>query len=111
MMSVYLTRKGYTVTAQDSTEKAWAAFEAEPEEYAVAVLDATLRGMSTQELALRLLEGNSSIRVVVASGYPVDLSSLEAAAQGRVEFVQKPFSGEMLAQTMRRLLGPEKEDV
>jgi two-component system C4-dicarboxylate transport response regulator DctD len=110
MMGLYLTRMGYAVTALDSTEKASAAADESRGEYAAAVLDATLRGMSTQDLALRLLEMNPAICVVVASGYPVDTSALEAAAgPGRVHFVQKPFTAEMLAGTLRRLIGSQKE--
>jgi DNA-binding NtrC family response regulator len=111
MMGLYLTRMGYAVTALDSTEKAWTAAEESPEGFDAAVLDATLRGMSAQDLALRLLGASPSICVVVASGYPVDLSALEAEAAGRVCFVQKPFTAEMLAGTLRRLIGSQKEDV
>jgi FixJ family two-component response regulator len=47
----------------------------------------------------------------MASGYPVDMSRLEAAAPGRVGFVQKPFTPQALAEAVRRMLAPEKEDV
>jgi DNA-binding NtrC family response regulator len=77
-------------------------------EYAGAVLDATLRGMTTQDLALKLLAANPSICVVVASGYPVEMSAVEAAGPGRVSFVQKPFTADALVRTLRRMLGPEE---
>src|SRR5690349_20104236 len=109
MMGSYLTRMGYAVTELDSTEKAWAAAEEARGQFAAAVLDATLRGMSTSDLALRLLQANPSICVIIASGYPVDTSALEAAGPGRVHFVQKPFTAETLAGTLRRLIGPQEE--
>jgi len=111
MMGVYLTRMGYSVTTMDSADRAWAAIEGSAVDLAAAVLDATLRGLSAQDLALRLLAANPSIRIVIASGYPSDLSALEAAAPGRVRFVQKPFTAEMLAGALRRMLGPKEEDV
>jgi two-component system cell cycle sensor histidine kinase/response regulator CckA len=109
MMELYLTRVGYSVKALDASDRAWAEVESSPGEYAAAVLDATLRGMSTQDLALRLLAANPALSVVVASGYPVDMSAMEAAAPGRVSFVQKPFTAEALTRTLRRLLGPKEE--
>jgi two-component system C4-dicarboxylate transport response regulator DctD len=109
MMGIYLKRVGYEVTAHDSTDRAWAAVSASAEEFAAAVLDATLRGLTTQDLALKLLEANPSMCVMVASGYPVDMSALEAAGPGRVQFVQKPFTAETLTGTLRRLIeGQEK---
>ena len=104
MMGIYLTRVGYAVTAFPSSDRAWAEMS-EGADFAVAVLDATLRGLRTQDLALRLLDGNAAIRVVVASGYPVDMTALERAAPGRVSFLAKPFTAQTLTQTVGRLLG------
>jgi DNA-binding NtrC family response regulator len=109
MMGVYLRRVGYEVTLVDDTGRAWA--EASAVEYAAAVLDATMRGMPTEELALKLLAANPGLRVVVASGYPVDMSAIEAAGPGRVSFVQKPFTAETLVRTLRRMIGPEAETI
>jgi DNA-binding NtrC family response regulator len=111
MMSLYLTRKGYSVTALDSTDRAWAAVETGAAEFTAAVLDATMRGMSTEKLALKLLADNPSLRVLVASGYPVDMSALETAAPGRVNFIQKPFTPQTLAKTVGNLIGAQEENV
>src|SRR6185437_8971530 len=97
MMSVYLARKGYDVATAGTTEKAWVDFEAAPGTYSVVVLDATMTGISMNELAGRMLRASSTLRVLTASGYPVDMSALAAIAPGRVEFLHKPFSPEMLA--------------
>jgi DNA-binding NtrC family response regulator len=111
MMSSYLSRLGYPVTASASTEAAWKEVAASPDEFAVAVLDATMPGMSMVALALRLLRANPVISVVAASGYPVDMTAVEAAAPGRVAFLLKPFSPEMLAATVRRMSGAPEESV
>ena len=109
MMGLYLKRVGYQVTAFDGSDRAWAEVEAAPGDFSAAVLDATLRGMSTEALALKLLAANPSLCVVVASGYPVDMSAMEAAGSGRVTFVQKPFTAEALVRTLRRFIGPEEK--
>jgi two-component system, cell cycle sensor histidine kinase and response regulator CckA len=111
MMSLYLGRLGYAVTTADTTDKAWAEAEAAPGQFACAVLDATMAGMSMQELALRLLAANPDLCVLAASGYPVDMAGVEAEAPGRVEFLLKPFTPEMLAAAVRRMLAPQEQDL
>lgn len=109
MLSVYLGRLGYDVRTAATTDLAWRTAEAAPEKFAAAVLDASMAGMSMQELATRLLQANRAICVVAASGYPVDMTSLEAVAPGRVAFLHKPFTPEMLAAALRRMLAAQED--
>jgi two-component system, cell cycle sensor histidine kinase and response regulator CckA len=109
MMSMYLTRLGHSVVTADTTQKALAVAEAAQPEFSAAVLDASMSGLSMQDLALRILAANHSLRVIATSGYPVDMAAIEAAAPGRVMFLPKPFSPEMLASAIRRMLAPEEE--
>ena len=111
MVGVYLRRLGYHVTAVDTTEKAWAEVEAAPSSYALAVLDATMAGLSMEELALRILAYDPRVCVIATSGYPVDMSAMEAAAAGRVMFLHKPFAPEMLAAAVRRMLGSQEKEL
>jgi len=111
MMSMYLGRRGYGVTTADSTDHAWSEVEAAPSEFAVAVLDATMAGLSMQELALRLLDASPSLCVIAASGYPVDMTAMESAAPGRVLFLHKPFAPEMLADAVRRMIASQEENL
>jgi two-component system cell cycle sensor histidine kinase/response regulator CckA len=109
MMSVYLRRLGYDVTTAIATDAAWSEFEAAPSSFAGAVLDATMPGLSMDELAMRILSANPSLFVITASGYPLDMAALESTAPGRVMFLHKPFAPEMLAQAVRRMLAAQKE--
>ena len=111
MMGLFLNRMGYQVTTMDGTDRAWTEMESRVSEFAGAVLDASMAGLSTQDLALRLLSANPSLCVVVASGYPVDMSALEAAADARVMFVQKPFTAETLSVALRRMIAAQKKDI
>ena len=111
MMSVYLGRLGYEVETSASTDDAAGRVEANPFAYAIAVLDATMPGMSMTESALRMLRSNPSLRVVTASGYPVNMSEIEAAAPARVAFLPKPFTPEMLASLVRRMIAAQEEDL
>ena len=57
--------------------------------------------MSTLELGTALLGANAALHLIVASGYAADVGPFEAAGPGRVTFLHKPFSPEMLARTLR----------
>ncbi|HWC98349.1 MAG TPA: response regulator [Candidatus Sulfopaludibacter sp.] len=111
MMSLFLGRLGYSVTTAQTTEKAWAEVEAAPGEFACAVVDATMAGLSMRDLALKLLAASPSMCVLAASGYPVDMSEMQAEAPGRVDFLHKPFTPEMLAAAVRRMLAPQEENL
>ena len=111
MLSVYLRRLGYAVVAAGSTEKAWAEVEAAPHAFALAVLDATMSGIRMEDLAARMLAADPRLCVIAASGYPVDIAVLQAAAPGRVMFLHKPFSPEMLGNAVRRMIATQEEDV
>ena len=111
MMTIYLGRRGYDVTTAETTEKAWSMAEASPSDFAVAVLDASMAGLSMQDLALRLLHASPSLCVIAASGYPVDMAGMESAAPGRVMFLHKPFAPEMLADAVRRMIASQKSEI
>lgn len=104
IMKRYLERLGYRVDSVSSAAAAWQAVEADPRAYAAAVVDISLPGMGGEELSRRMLEANPEMRVIASSGYPADLETLEARAPGRVTFLHKPFTPEMLAETVKRLL-------
>jgi len=111
MMGVYLTRKGFAVTTLDSTDRAWAAVNEPSAEFDAAVIDGSMKGLSAEDLGLRILKTNPAACVLLASGYPVDMERLQQAAGERVAFVQKPFTAEMLAGTLRRMIAAQEEDV
>src|ERR1039458_5342264 len=88
MLSLYLGRLGYSVTTAESTDAAWRLVEADPAAFAAAVLDGSMSGMSMGDLALRMLRANQELRVLAASGDPVDMTALAEAAPGRVDFLR-----------------------
>ncbi len=114
-VGTYLSRLGYSVTTANTTEKAWSEMESalsgSGARYSVVVLDATMPGLPVSELAERMLRSCDSLRVLAASGYPMDITALQQAAPGRVAFLHKPFTPEMLATTVRRMLGPQEENI
>jgi DNA-binding NtrC family response regulator len=110
MMSLYLARLGYEVQGAESADVAWAAAQSSAD-LAAALLDASIDGLHMEDLAGNLLAANPRMCVIVASGYPVDMSALEAKAPRRVLFLQKPFTAGTLAASLRRMIGSQEEDV
>jgi len=99
LMRRYLERLGYDTLTAATTQEGWELFEQNVRP-TVAVIDVTLDGI---ELARRMLAGRPETRVILTSGYAADTSALESAFPGRVRFVQKPFSGDMLAEAVGKL--------
>jgi two-component system cell cycle sensor histidine kinase/response regulator CckA len=111
LMKVYLTRRGYSVDAVASTEEAWARVEADPSGYAVAILDGSMSGMPSTELAVRMMDASPALRVIATSGYPADLSGIHEATPERSVFLPKPFTPEMLASLVEKMLAAQEEGV
>jgi DNA-binding NtrC family response regulator len=109
MMQVYLRRMGHDVTVASTTEQAWSEIAAAPASFAGAVLDATMDGLTMEDLARRILNANPRVFVIAASGYPIDMATIESDAPGRVLFLHKPFTPQTLARTIRRMLAAQEE--
>ena len=62
ILTRYLARLGYGVVAASSTEEAWEHIQASPRGYALALIDATMPGMTAEELTTRILRANPAIR-------------------------------------------------
>ena len=104
VLTRYLAKLGYGVVASSSTEEAWEHIRAAPESYSLALIDATMPGMSAEELTRLILTTNPRIRVIAASGYPITLEEFASPDPNRVTFLHKPFSPDTLAELVRRLL-------
>jgi DNA-binding response OmpR family regulator len=107
LMTSYLSRLGYQVVSCDNCEDAWGLVQASPSLYSLALLDLNMPGMRGEELARRILACNASIRLIVASGYPAELSGVEAL-DGRVFFLHKPFAPKELAKAVGELGSPKE---
>jgi DNA-binding NtrC family response regulator len=99
-----LRRLGHEVVACRSGEQAWAAFERDPSSYVLVLADIIMPNMSGQELLLRMLELNPEIRILVCSGYPFDVSTIDARYRRQTGFLQKPFAPKMLVEAVEELL-------
>jgi len=66
--------------------------------------DMIMPGMGGRELANHLLVIKPDLRILFVSGYTDDVGILSGQEDGTTAFLQKPFTPEVLAQTVRQLL-------
>ena len=111
MMRAYLVRIGFVVDTSATTDQAWTMVQEMGEPYSVVVIDASISGMSMEDLAMGALQSSPAVRIIAASGYPVDISALGAVAPGRVMFLHKPFTPQMLASAVRRMIAGQETNV
>jgi len=94
----YLGRLGYEVqTCSDPTE-ALALFEAGSGRFSLIITDLSLPSLNGEELIERIRRIRPGLPAIITSGYPY-----VPRAPG-VEFVQKPFLPQMLADAVEKAL-------
>lgn len=100
-----LVRMGLTVSAAASGPEAIAIFAAEAERCALVLLDYKLPGMDSRAVFSELRTRKPGIAVILMSGY----GELEAvgSAEGTdfIDFLQKPFTMEVLSAKIRTAFG------
>jgi DNA-binding NtrC family response regulator len=104
LMQTYLGKIGYVVDAALRADEALALFQRDPYRYQLVVADLTLPDLPGQDMALRMLEINPSMRVLLCSGYPFAVDALPSEVHARFASLQKPFLPNMLAEAIEDLM-------
>jgi CheY-like chemotaxis protein len=106
LVRVGLSRLGYRVL--DAVDGAAAMERAALYEGRIHVLitDVVMPGMSGHELAERLLALHPTLKIIYMSGYPNGVIG-DQGAGGCAVFLQKPFTQEVLARTVREVIERE----
>ena len=104
---VYLESKGYTVLEAGNAKEAMRIFQSHDRPIHVLITDIVMPGLGGLELAKSALELRPALSVVLVSGYTDRPLDREAIGSGK--FLQKPFSFDALARTVRSLLDKNRE--
>jgi len=99
-----LRMRGYTVVDAADGEEALRLADTATGAFDVLITDLVMPGLSGRELAARLLERSPELRTVFISGYTDDAIFRFGALAAGQAFLQKPFTPERLARTVRELL-------
>lgn len=103
LIEAILSREGYTVLSASTADQALELGRAYRGQISLALLDYSLRDESGKLVAF--LNGHSEIRVVLMSGYnEMNVRNCGLPYQ-RYEFLQKPFTREIMMAVMHKSLG------
>jgi CheY-like chemotaxis protein len=104
LTSQLLRRCGYEILAAQSGNAALALWNDHKERIQLLLTDVVLPGsLNGRQLAEILQKDRPRLRVVFTSGYSTELSGSESFIEG-VNFLQKPFHAQKLAQIVRNAL-------
>ena len=104
---VYLESKGYAVLEAGNAKEAMKICQSYDRPIHVLITDIVMPGLGGLELAKSALELRPALSVVLVSGYTD--RPLDREAIGYAKFLQKPFSFDALARTVRSLLDKNRE--
>ncbi len=101
---------GYRVVPFVKPAEALAAFEANPEQFDLVVTDMTMPEMTGAQLAQKIRERAPNIPIILTTGFSEKISPSQAKQMGINQFMNKPFSPNQLARTIRKLLDARNGD-
>jgi len=99
-----LRSRRYRVLEASSVASAIEVASAHPGTIELALLDVGLPDGSGREVAEALRLSRPGVRVLYTSGHPQDEVVRRGVAEASVQYLHKPFAGEELARTVRRVL-------
>ncbi len=100
----FLQRCGYNALLASSPEQALKIAAQHNGKIHLLITDMVMPGMNGKELKKRLEATQSGLKTLLMSGYAADVFSQHGAPDANVNFLQKPFTFEGLAQKVRDLL-------
>lgn len=104
VMQRCLEHLGYSVIVAKDGIEAIESFRQHPQDYQLVILDMIMPHMAGDEVFRRLKELDSTVGVLIASGYSSDGKTKAVLEQGGLGYIQKPFAVEDLARAVRRCL-------
>ncbi|MBF0242868.1 MAG: response regulator [Desulfamplus sp.] len=104
MATLMLKRLGYSVLGANSTKEAIRLAESHSDNINLLMTDVVMPEMDGRQLAKRLSQLNPNLRVLFMSGYTANVIAHHGVLDKGVNFIQKPFSMQELAQKLKESL-------
>ena len=100
-----LERSGYAVLEAPHGVAALAIWKAERDRIDLVFTDMVMpEGVSGRQLADQVLADRPEIRIIITSGYSVEVFGKELAPSDNVTFLQKPYQPEQLLSCVRAMI-------
>jgi len=103
-----LTAMGYQVTTMTNSVEALKLFSANVEHYDLVITDQTMPNITGEELIREIKNIRPNIPTILSTGYSSKIDENKAKRLGISAFCLKPFDLPELLQTVRRVLGEDK---
>ena len=104
MACLMLERLGYQVLTGESPEKCLQLAEKPDGKIDLLLTDVVMPGLSGKELHTRLCQTCPGVKALFMSGYTADIMADRGVLGEDLEFIQKPFTQQALAQKVRQAL-------
>lgn len=104
-----LKANGYAVTSVSNGVDALIHLRSSSQ-FAVAIVDFSMPGMSALDLFQRIREYQSELPLIVTSGYSIELDAIEEQAQQPVNFLAKPYRTVALVDAINQAVAPLTTD-
>jgi CheY-like chemotaxis protein len=102
-----LQRFGYTVLPAESGAEAIKVWQKHKDRIQLLLTDIVMPGnMPGYELARQLLAEKPQLKIIYTSGYSEDLADKRVTLMEGVNFLQKPYAPQQLAEALRKTLDP-----
>jgi two-component system cell cycle sensor histidine kinase/response regulator CckA len=101
VLSIALSRHGFTVTTAASAEE---AMPVDPAAFEILLTDVSLPGLSGVQLARHVLSARPATPVLLMSGYAREEVLLNTPGGIDLPFIAKPFTTRAIVERLRRLL-------
>jgi CheY-like chemotaxis protein len=95
---------GYRVTIATGSLEALELFRSQPQEYQIVITDLTMPRMAGDRLAVKLLEINPNLPIVLATGLSESITAEKRRQIGVRGFIMKPFTVNELGYVIRTVL-------
>ena len=99
----------YEATVETDCLKALALFREDPDRFHLVVTDMTMPHMTGADLAVELMSLRPNLPIILCTGFSEMITSEKAKKMGIREFVMKPLSLRVLAETVRKVLDQAEE--
>jgi DNA-binding response OmpR family regulator len=105
VIGLSLSHLGYQVDTAPSGLEGVELFKSSAEGYQLVILDLLMPGLSGEETFNRLRAIDLNLPVLIVSGFSSEHVVQRVLADGARDFIQKPFSIEVLSEKVRGCLG------
>lgn len=105
VIGLSLTHLGYEVDTAPSGLEGIEKFKSAEDGYHVVILDLLMPGLSGEETFRRLRSIDHALPVLIVSGFSSEHVVQRVLTEGAKDFIQKPFSIEVLSEKVRGCLG------